>query len=104
MAKERLIEVISALKPAWTLKECEEALDLVLDAIPIATAGAENQRLTLRGFGAFRIHRNAARSGTTPTGKDWIKEENRTLKFSAAPALDERITRSTGIEEDIGMI
>jgi integration host factor subunit beta len=64
MTKSELIERLAARHPQFMLKDVELAVKLVLDQI--SDSLAQQDRVEIRGFGSFSLHRRPARLGRNP--------------------------------------
>jgi len=64
MTKSELIERLAARHPQFMLKDVELAVKLVLDQISDALAKLD--RVEIRGFAVFSLHRRPARLGRNP--------------------------------------
>ncbi|MDE2761831.1 MAG: integration host factor subunit beta [Gemmatimonadota bacterium] len=65
MTKADLVErVADAVRPQVTKRECGLVVDALLDAVKDALVRGD--RIELRGFGIFRVHRRKARKAFNP--------------------------------------
>ena len=89
MNKSELVGQV-AESAGLTKVEAEKALKSVLDVIAKALANEES--VTLIGFGSFSVTTRAARTGRNPqTGKEIKIAEKKVVKFSAGKNLKESV-------------
>lgn len=90
MTKSELIQKLAERNPHLFLRDVERIVDTVFDEI--SDALANNNRVELRGFGAFSIKHRAARTGRNPrTGETVQVEAKRLPFFKTGKALRERL-------------
>ncbi len=89
MNKEDLVRIISA-KAHVSQKDAAECLNATLDSI--VRALARGQKVTLVGFGSFRVRTRAARQGRNPrTGAVLDIPSKKSAVWVAGRALKERV-------------
>lgn len=87
--KDALIEIIS-VKTDLSKKDVEIVIDTMVDAITEQLR--QGDKVTLTGFGAFRVSKRAPREGINPQTKAKIQIPAMTLpKFTAGKALKEAV-------------
>ena len=87
--KDSLIEKIS-VKTDLSKKDIEMVIDTMVDTITEDLR--QGNKVTLTGFGAFRVSKRAAREGINPQTKEKITIPAMTLpKFTAGKALKEAV-------------
>ncbi|HBB36756.1 MAG: hypothetical protein A2374_03860 [Candidatus Moranbacteria bacterium RIFOXYB1_FULL_44_23] len=96
MNKEALVEMV-ANKIGQTKKEVEVVVDAIVDAITDALHG--DRKVTIAGFGTFKVTHRAAREGINPQTKQRITiQAVNTPKFTAGKRLKEAV-RSLKVAE-----
>ncbi len=84
MTKSELIDEMA--KDLNTKKEAEVALNSLLEAI--ATGLKKGEKITLTGFGTFKVSKRKARMGRNPSTGESIKIKARKVpQFTAGKAL-----------------
>lgn len=92
MNKEDLVRIIST-KAHVSQKDAAECLNATLDSI--VKALAKGQRVTLVGFGSFRVRTRAARQGRNPrTGAVLDIPAKKSAVWVAGKALKDRVESS----------
>ncbi len=87
--KEALVEMV-ANKIGQTKKEVEIVVDAVVEAITDALHG--DRKVTIAGFGTFKVTHRAAREGINPQTKQRITiSAVNTPKFTAGKRLKEAV-------------
>jgi len=87
--KETLVEMVSN-KIGQTKKEVEAAVDGVVEIITDALH--QDRKVTLAGFGTFKVTHRAAREGINPQTKERIMiQAVNTPKFTAGKRLKEAV-------------
>ena len=87
--KDALVELIST-KTDLSKKDVEMVIDTMVDSITEQLR--QGNKVTLTGFGAFRVSKRAAREGINPQTKAKIQIPAMTLpKFTAGKALKEAV-------------
>lgn len=87
--KDSLVESIST-KTDLSKKDVEMVIDTMVDSITEQLR--QGNKVTLTGFGAFRVSKRAAREGINPQTKAKIQIPAMTLpKFTAGKALKEAV-------------
>jgi nucleoid DNA-binding protein len=89
MNKDALVSEI-ATKTDLSKKDIEMVIDTMLEVITKSLK--EDVKVTLTGFGTFRISKRASREGINPQTKEKIQIPAMTLpKFTAGKALKEAV-------------
>lgn len=92
MTKSELIAQLAARYPQMVLKDIEEAVKAMLDAM--ARALSLGHRIEIRGFGSFSRSRRPARVGRNPkSGESVLVPEKFVPHFKAGKELRERVDR-----------
>ncbi len=87
--KDALVEAI-ATKTDMNKKDVEMVIDTMVDTITEQLR--QGNKVTLTGFGAFRVSKREAREGINPQTKQKIQIPAMTLpKFTAGKALKEAV-------------
>lgn len=87
--KDSLVDSIST-KTDLSKKDVEMAIDTMVDVITEQLR--QGNKVTLTGFGAFRVSKRASREGINPQTKQKIQIPAMTLpKFTAGKALKEAV-------------
>ncbi len=87
--KDALVDYISA-KTDTSKKEVESIIDLLTEKI--AAEIRSGNKVTITGFGTFRVSRRKAREGINPRTKERITIPEMTLpKFTAGKTLKEAV-------------
>jgi DNA-binding protein HU-beta len=87
--KDGLVEAV-ALKTDMAKKDVEMVIDTIVDVITEELR--QGSKVTLTGFGAFRVSKRAPREGINPQTKARIQIPAMTLpKFTAGKALKEAV-------------
>lgn len=87
--KDALIDVISS-KNDLSKKDVERVIETLLDTITEEIR--KGNKVTLTGFGTFRVSARAAREGINPQTKEKIQIPAMTVpKFTAGKALKEAV-------------
>ncbi len=93
MIKSELVQIIAAQNPHLFLRDVENIVSAIFDAITEALA--EGNRVELRGFGAFSVKNRPARTGRNPrTGEAVEVEEKWVPFFKTGKELRERLNAS----------
>lgn len=92
MIKSELIAKLAEANPHLYQRDVERIVGTVFEEISAALA--RNDRVELRGFGAFSVKRRAARIGRNPrTGEKVQVAEKYIPYFKTGKALRERLNR-----------
>lgn len=87
--KDSLIDSIS-IKTDLSKKEVEMVIDTMVEVITEQLR--QGNKITLTGFGAFRVSKRASREGINPQTKEKIQIPAMTLpKFTAGKSLKEAV-------------
>jgi integration host factor subunit beta len=90
MTKSQLIQRLAEQNPHLFLRDIEKIVDCIFDEITEALAN--DDRVELRGFGAFSVKHRDARTGRNPrTGEAVHVEAKRLPFFKTGKALRERL-------------
>ena len=90
MIKSELIQRLAAANPHLFQRDIEMIVNTVLDEI--VDALADDNRVELRGFGAFSVKNRPARTGRNPrTGESVEVEEKWVPFFKTGKELRERL-------------
>lgn len=82
--------IVEVAKVTCTKKEAGMAVDTVLDSITKALK--KGQKVTLPGFGTFRVVKRAARKGRNPrTGETLKIKASKVPKFAAGKGLKDAV-------------
>ena len=92
MVKSELIEALAKKQPHLTLKDVNLAVDCIIEHM--CRAVIANDRIEVRGFGAFSLH-HPARVGRNPkTGEPLNLSANYLLHFKPGKELRRRVDES----------
>jgi integration host factor subunit beta len=92
MIKSELVQKIAELNPDLPFKDVERLVVTIFDEITRALA--EDQRVELRGFGAFSTKARRARTGRNPrTGESVEVDPKRVPFFKCGKELRERLNK-----------
>lgn len=90
MTKSELIILLAAKQPQLDYKDVELAVKELLEQMSAALAAGE--RIEVRGFGSFSLHRRPPRVGRNPKTGDTVKvPEKRVPHFKPGKELRERV-------------
>ena len=90
MTKSELIEVLASKQSHLALKDVELAVKTLLDQM--GQSLARRERIEIRGFGSFSLHRRPARMGRNPkTGEAVSLPEKHVPHFKPGKELRERV-------------
>lgn len=93
MTKSELIRRISKQFPNMYLKDIQLIVDSLFDEI--SEAIANENRVELRGFGAFTTRKREARQARNPRTNEVVNlKERSSLYFRAGKELNERINKN----------
>ncbi|MEI7993771.1 MAG: integration host factor subunit beta [Methylococcaceae bacterium] len=93
MIKSEFIEALAKKQPHLTLKEVDLAVDCIIEHM--SQTLVVNDRIEVRGFGAFSLHYYPARVGRNPkTGEPLILSANYLLHFKPGKELRHRVDES----------
>lgn len=94
MTKSELIERLASMQNQLTTKDIELVVKTTLEHM--AQAMAAGERIEIRGFGSFSLHRRAPRVGRNPkTGESVLLEEKFVPHFKPGKELRQRVNDST---------
>ncbi|MCB1562991.1 MAG: integration host factor subunit beta [Alphaproteobacteria bacterium] len=95
MTKSELIQRLAERNPHLYLRDIEKIVDTVFEEI--STALVNDDRIELRGFGAFSVKHRDARTGRNPrTGETVYVEAKRLPFFKTGKALRDRLNGEEG--------
>lgn len=90
MTKSELIAKIAEQNPHLYMRDVEKIVDTIFDEITAALA--KDDRVELRGFGAFSVKHRDARTGRNPrTGESVHVEAKRLPFFKTGKLLRDRL-------------
>jgi integration host factor subunit beta len=93
MTKSELIEALANKQPHLTQKDVDLAVDSIIEQM--CQALIANDRIEIRGFGAFSLHYHPARVGRNPkTGESLQLPANYLLHFKPGKDLRDRVDQS----------
>lgn len=93
MTKSELIEALARKQPHLPLKDVELAVKCMVDYLSATLASGE--RIEIRGFGSFSLHRRAARLGRNPkTGESVALTEKHVPHFKPGKELRDMVDAS----------
>jgi integration host factor subunit beta len=96
MTKSELIQKLAELNPHLYQSHSEQIVTTIFDKITAALAA--DQRVELRGFGAFSVKHRKARTGRNPRTGETVKVDEKAVPFfKIGKRLHERLN---GIESD----
>jgi integration host factor subunit beta len=94
MTKSDLIDLLAG-RAGRSRREAEAAVNAVFDTL--ADALAREERVEIRGFGAFGIRKRGARPGRNPrTGASVAVPERKSAFFTVARELKARVNNGHG--------
>jgi integration host factor subunit beta len=90
ITKSQLIQRVTQLASDVNPKSIESAVQLILDELSLALV--QDQRIEVRGFGSFSLHRRSAGKGRNPrTGELIDLDEKIVPHFKPGKALKDRV-------------
>ena len=93
MLKSELIDIIAKKLPHLTLRDVDLAVDCIIETM--CQALIANDRIEIRGFGAFTLHYHRARLGRNPkTGESLNLSAKYALRFKPGKELRDRVNDS----------
>ena len=93
IVKSKLLKELSDNYPNFLKKDLEKFLNIVLDEIKKSLNRGE--RVELRGFGAWSVHRQRARISRNPKTSEKIETpEKRTIHFKMSKKLFKKINNN----------
>ena len=93
VTKSELIEMLARKQPHLPLKDVELAVRCVVDHLSDTLASGE--RIEIRGFGSFSLHRRSARLGRNPkTGESVSLTEKHVPHFKPGKELRDMVDAS----------
>lgn len=101
MTKSELIQRLAERNPHLFLRDVEKIVDTIFEEITQALV--DDNRVELRGFGAFSVKHRDARKGRNPrTGETVHVEAKRLPFFKTGKALREDLNKDGTGEEESG--
>ncbi|PPC91299.1 MAG: integration host factor subunit beta [Methylobacter sp.] len=101
MTKSELIEALAKQQPHLALKDVELAVKCIIEEMNHALASGE--RIEIRGFGSFSLHKRPPRIGRNPkTGDSVSLAEKHVPHFKPGKELRERVDASREKHKIIG--
>jgi len=99
MTKSELIQRLAERNPHLYLRDVEKIVETIFDEITQALVN--DDRVELRGFGAFSVKHRDARMGRNPrTGETVHVEAKRLPFFKTGKGLRERLNNDAGSSDD----
>ena len=93
MTKSELIEALAKKQPHLTLKDVDLAVDCIIEHMCLAVIA--NDRIEVRGFGAFSLHCHPARIGRNPKTGELLNLSAKYLpRFKPGKELRRRVDES----------
>lgn len=90
MTKSELILRLASRYPRLTVRDADEAVNLILDALETALAGGG--RVEIRGFGSFSLNYRPERVGRNPKSGEHVHVPAKYVPhFKAGKELRERV-------------
>ncbi|MCX7082828.1 MAG: integration host factor subunit beta [Methylococcales bacterium] len=90
MTKSELIESLAKKQPYLALKDVELAVKCVIEKMNQALSSGE--RIEIRGFGSFSLHKRPPRTGRNPkTGESVSLAEKHVPHFKPGKELRDRV-------------
>ncbi len=90
MTKSELIESLAKKQPSLALKDVELAVKCVIEKMTQALSSGE--RIEIRGFGSFSLHKRPPRTGRNPkTGESVNLAEKHVPHFKPGKELRDRV-------------
>jgi integration host factor subunit beta len=94
MTKSELIQLIDRKQTQISTQDLELAVNLILETLSYALV--DNQRIEIRGFGAFTVrHRNPRIARNPKTGASVALPSRRAVHFKPGKELKENLLTST---------
>jgi len=101
VTKSELIEALAKQQPHLALKDVELAVKCIIEEMNHALASGE--RIEIRGFGSFSLHKRPPRIGRNPkTGDSVSLAEKHVPHFKPGKELRERVDASREKHKIIG--
>jgi integration host factor subunit beta len=79
MTKSQLVQILAEQNPHLFLRDIERIVDTIFDRI--SDALVEDDRVELRGFGAFSLKYRESRTGRNPRTGESVKVDAKRLPF-----------------------
>jgi len=90
VTKSELIAALAARYPQLAMRDVDDAVKTLLDAL--TRAMASGQRIEIRGFGSFSLSHRASRIGRNPkSGEQVLVPSKQVPHFKAGKELRERV-------------
>ncbi len=90
MTRSDLVEALALRFPHLTVRDAEQAVKTILDAM--GDAMVKGHRIEIRGFGSFSVTRRPPRVGRNPrTGESVVIPEKKVPHFKPGKALREAV-------------
>ena len=90
MTKSELIDLLAVRQDAFSRKDIDDAVSIILEQISQALSAGE--RIEIRGFGSFTLHERQARLGRNPrTGEPVALPVRHVPHFRAGKELRDRV-------------
>ncbi|AKP72598.1 Integration host factor subunit beta [Piscirickettsia salmonis] len=96
MTRSELIEHIAKRQNQFDDIKIEQIVRLILDQM--AQSLIKNQRIEIRGFGSFSLHKRDPRKARNPkTGESVVTEPKHAIHFKPGKSMRERVDQSKNI-------
>lgn len=95
MTKSELVEALARKQPHLALKDVELAVKSIIEKMNLALSVGE--RIEIRGFGSFSLHKRPPRIGRNPkTGESVSLAEKHVPHFKPGKELRDRVDAASG--------
>lgn len=95
MTKSELVEALARKQPHLALKDVEFAVKSIIEKMNLALSVGE--RIEIRGFGSFSLHKRPPRIGRNPkTGESVSLAEKHVPHFKPGKELRDRVDAASG--------
>lgn len=95
MVKSELVRLLSTKQPDMEAKDVELAINCMLEQM--ITALEQGERIEIRGFGSFSLHRHPPRVGRNPkTGAQVALPKTVRIHFKPGKAMKDRVNAARG--------
>ncbi|NOS88906.1 MAG: integration host factor subunit beta [Methylococcaceae bacterium] len=95
MTKSELVEALARKQPHLALKDVELAVKSIIEKMNLALSSGE--RIEIRGFGSFSLHKRPPRIGRNPkTGESVSLAEKFVPHFKPGKELRDRVDAASG--------
>lgn len=98
MTKSELIQKMALEAPHLTVREIEKVVNAIFEAIMAALS--QDNRVELRGFGAFSLRKRQARDGRNPKTGDSVHVDAKNMPyFKPGKLLRQRLNENIEVPE-----